>query len=408
MDLTKPIDITAVQAAVKKHQDLLVSIRDKEASKLLSLFAPMPGVKDSITIGRTELGSVSRGYTGVFLGQLKSGKIVPRTLTVRPVVMEMDDEPERYRRWYLGDIAGGIVPNSHPFEIWLNNYGIQCASEDLAAALLTAKYDATKLADGVQYAFDGPLTIVQAEITAGNIAVAKGNMYATGALTRANCGDKLLAMWRSRSESFRSAKSEMWISGDVMDLYTDWLEDQGVHVTGTLGEAADETTYLRNTQKMVKLVVVPYMPEGSQFVQLMMPRTIFYGFDNNADMKQLNPFASGNPYHYTAVGKYVIGFQYVSIHPLIYCCNDQPISPVNITVEDTLSVAKDATADLGVISNSPGAITYASSDTSKATVSDEGVVTGVAAGSATITITQAAFNTYPAVTKTVTVTVTGE
>ena len=141
---------------------------------------------------------------------------------------------------------------------------------------------------------------------------------------------------------------------------------------------------------------------------MMMPRTIFYGFDNNADMKQLNPFASGNPYHYTAVGKYVIGFQYVSIHPLIYCCNDQPISPVNITVEDTLSVAKDATADLGVISNSPGAITYASSDTSKATVSDEGVVTGVAAGSATITITQAAFNTYPAVTKTVTVTVTGE
>lgn len=408
MDLTKPIDITAVQAAVKKHQDLLVSVRDKEASKLLSLFAPMPGVKDSVVIGRTELGSVSRGYTGVFLGQLESGKIVPRTLTVHPVVMEMDDEPERYRRWYLGDIAGGLIPNSHPFEIWLNNYGIQCASEDLAAALLTAKRDETKLAQGIQHAFDGPLTIVQAEITAGNIAAAKGNMFATGELTRANVGDKLLAMWRSRPKSFRDKPSEMWISSDVMDLYTDWLEDQGVHVTGTQGEASDETAYLRNTQKKVKLVVVPYMPEGSQFVQLMLPRTIFYGFDNNADMKQLKPFFSGNPYHYTAAGKYVIGFQLVSIHPLIYCCNDQPISHTAISVEDTLSVAKDATADLGVISNSPGAITYTSSDTTKATVSDNGVVTGVAAGSATITISQAAFNTYPAATKTVTVTVTGE
>ena len=405
MDLTKPIDITAVQDAVKRHQDLLVSIRDKEASKLLSLFAPMPGIKDSIVLGRTELGSVSRGYTGKFLGQLESGKIVPRTLKVYPVVMEMEDEPERYRRWYLGDVAGGIIPNTHPFEIWLHNYGIDCASEDLAAALLTAKRDETKLKDGVQYAFDGPLTIIQAEIAAGNIAVAKGNRYATGALTRANVGTKLLEMWRSRKKSFRDKQSEMWISSDVMDLYVDWLEDQGVHVTGTQGEATQETAYLRNTAKKVKLVEVPYMPEGSQFVMLMMPRTIFYGYDKDSDMKQLKPFASGNPYMYTAVGKYVIGFQLVSIHELIFCCNDQPISPNTLDAVTPLAVTANATADIEFTTNSPGALTFTSSDTSKATVDDEGKVTGVAEGTATITIAQAAFNTFPAATKTVTVNV---
>ena len=325
MDLTKPIDITAVQAAVKKHQDLLVSIRDKEASRLLSLFAPLPGVKDSITIGRTELGSVSRGYTGEFLGQLKSGRIKPRTLIVHRVVMEMDDEPERYRRWYLGDIAAGNIPNTHPFELWLNNYGIQCASEDLAAALLCAMRNENKLKDGVQYSFDGPLTIVEKEIADGNISVAKGNMYATGELTRANVGTKLLEMWRSRPKSFRDKVSEMWISSDVNDLYVDWLEDQGVHVTGTTGEATQETKYLRNTGGKVRLVEVPYMPANSQFVQLMLPRTIFYGFDKNSDMNHLNPFPSGNPYHYTATGSYVIGFQLVSINPLIYCCNERPI-----------------------------------------------------------------------------------
>ncbi len=405
MDLTKPIDITAVQSAVKKHQNLLVSIRDKEASNLLKLFALLPGIKDSITIGRTELGSVSRGYTGTFLGQLEAGKIVPRTLTVHPVVMEMDDEPERYRRWYLGDVAGGIIPNSHPFEIWLNNYGVSCASEDLAAALLTAKRDATKLAQGVQYAFDGPLTILQAEITANNIAVAKGNMYQTGALSRANVGDKLLAMWRSRKKSFRDKQSEMWISSDVMDLYVDWLEDQGVHITGTTSEATEETTFLRNTSKKVRLVVVPYMPEGSQFVQLMMPRTWFYGFDKNSDMNQLKPFASGNPYHYTATGKYVIGFQIVSINELIFCCNDQPISPNSLSVNATLAVTAGETGALSVETNSPGAITYSSSDETVATVSNKGVVTGVGAGTATITVAQAASNTFPAATKTVAVTV---
>lgn len=325
MDLTKPIDITAVQGAVKKHQDLLVAIRDKEAERLLSLFGSIPGVKDSIVIGRTELGSVSRGYTGEFLGQLKSGAIKPRTLTVFRVVMEMDDEPERLRRMYIADVDGKIIPNTHPFEIWLNNYCIQCASEDLAAALLCAMRNENKLKDGVQFAFDGPLTIVEKEIAAGNISVAKGNMYATGELTRANVGDKLLAMWRSRPRSFRNKPSEMWVSSDVMDLYTDWLEDQGVHVTGTTGEAASETAYLRNTQGKCRLVEVPYMPEESQFVQLMLPRTIFYGFDKSSDMKQLMPFASGNPYHYTATGSYVIGFQLVSIDKLIYCCNDRAI-----------------------------------------------------------------------------------
>ncbi len=325
MDPTKPIDITGVIGAVKKHQDLLVSVRDKDAAALLSLFASIPGVKDSIVIGRTELGSVSRGYTGEFLGQLKSGAIKPRTLKVYRVVMELEDEPERLRRTYIAEVYGHIVPNTHPFEVWLNNYGIQCASEDLAAGLLCAMRNEAKLKDGVQYAFDGPLTIVEKEIAAGEISVAKGNMYTTGILTRANVGDKLLAMWRSRPKSFRDKPSEMWISSDVMDLYTDWLEDQGVHVSGTTGEATDETTYLRNTGKKVKLVEVPYMPEGCQFVQLMEPRTIFYGFDKSSDMKQLLPFASGNPYHYTATGSYLIGFQLVSINKLIYCCNDQPI-----------------------------------------------------------------------------------
>ncbi|MBR4533097.1 MAG: Ig-like domain-containing protein [Bacteroidaceae bacterium] len=108
---------------------------------------------------------------------------------------------------------------------------------------------------------------------------------------------------------------------------------------------------------------------------------------------------------YTAVGKYVIGFQLVSIHELIFCCNDQPISPNTLDAVTPLAVTANATADIEFTTNSPGALTFTSSDTSKATVDDEGKVTGVAEGTATITIAQAAFNTFPAATKTVTVNV---
>lgn len=141
MDLTTPIDIQAVIGAVKKHKDLLVTLDAEEAGDILKHFTPIPGVKDSITLGRTTLGKISHKYTGHFVGQVSNGKIVPRTLKVYPCVMEMDDEPERYRRTYITEVKGGLYPKEHPFEIWLNNYGIKCASKELHDVILIAKYD---------------------------------------------------------------------------------------------------------------------------------------------------------------------------------------------------------------------------------------------------------------------------
>lgn len=85
----------------------------------------------------------------------QNGQIVPRTLTVYPVVMEMQDEPERYRRWYLSEIAGGLDPNRHPFEIWLNNYGVKSAQAELHDNLLTAEYNASSATNAISDAFDG-------------------------------------------------------------------------------------------------------------------------------------------------------------------------------------------------------------------------------------------------------------
>lgn len=78
MDLTTPIDITAVQTAVRAHGNLLVTIQSLAAAEILKHFTAMPGIRDSYTLGRTELGSISRKYTGIFKGQVRSGKIVPR------------------------------------------------------------------------------------------------------------------------------------------------------------------------------------------------------------------------------------------------------------------------------------------------------------------------------------------
>ena len=139
MDFKAPIDITAVLTAVKKHKDILKAVDKLDASEVLRHFTPVPGITDSLELGKVEGGSISGKYTGKFTAGKYLGKIVPRRLVVRPVVMEMSDEPERYRRTYIAEVPG-TLRKEHPFELWLINHGHELASNDLLFAIFTAKY----------------------------------------------------------------------------------------------------------------------------------------------------------------------------------------------------------------------------------------------------------------------------
>lgn len=327
MDYTTPIDITAVLEAVREHQDLLVTLDAEQAGDILQHFTPMPGVTDSITLGRTTLGKISHKYTGQFLGQLAAGKIVPRTLVVYPCVMEMSDEPERYRRAYITEVKGGLDPNSHPFEVWLNNYGIKSASKELHDVILTAKYDADSKKTSLADSFDGPLTIIQKGITNGDISDANGNLYkGMETLTAANIGTELLKMYRAIPQTMKKYEVQMHISVDLGEMYDDWLDAQGTLITGSGAETAGQQ-YLRNTNHKCKLIRMSGMPEGSQFVWITIKENQFYGYDKESDMNTIKPFNSGNPYLYTAAGKYVLGFQFATFDKSLFLCNNKPIVP---------------------------------------------------------------------------------
>lgn len=195
MDFKQPIDITAVLTAVKKHKDILKAVDKLDASEVLKHFTPVPGITDSLELGKVEGGSISSKYTGKFTAGKYLGKIVPRRLVVRPVVMEMSDEPERYRRTYIAQVPG-TLRKEHPFELWLINHGHELASNDLLFAIFTAKYSADEAKTDIQDSFDGVGTIVSEGEAVGDISSTEGNVYATGELTRADIGEKLLEMWR--------------------------------------------------------------------------------------------------------------------------------------------------------------------------------------------------------------------
>ena len=66
MDFKAPIDITTVLTAVKKHRDILKAVDKLDASEVLKHFTPVPGITDSLELGKVEGGSISSKYTGKF------------------------------------------------------------------------------------------------------------------------------------------------------------------------------------------------------------------------------------------------------------------------------------------------------------------------------------------------------
>lgn len=343
MNLKQPIDITAVNDYLRKYQKELIALDKNDANEFLQHLTPYPGITDSVELSRVEGGKISSRYNGVFIGNTNLGKIVPRRLIVRPVVAEMDDEPERYRRAYITEVPGELR-KKHPFEGWIIQHGINIASDDLYNAAITSKYNASSEDNkGIETAFDGLGTIFEQEKEESRISFSAGNVFPTGEITRANVGDKLLEMWRSMPNTFRKKKNiKMFISGTISDMYQDWLKDESVVL---INDDPKTKKILRGTDGKCELVVINNLPENSQFVLLTTKNNVFYGFDKASDFRSMAPVEAGKPYHFTAAMKYVIGFQIASVHKSELCVNDQPLFPdTKGSVKITIDTAEAITA----------------------------------------------------------------
>lgn len=327
-DLTKPIDITKVNQAVYDHEDLLVTLDTMAAANVLQHFTPMSGITNSIMLGKTSVGAVSRKYTGTFQGEVSKGAIEPRELKVWACVMEMLDEPEKYRRAYITEVKGGLT--THPFEIWLINYGIKAASQDLHNVLCTAKRDDSAGKTAIGDSFNGYGTILQSEITASKITTALGNKCATGVFTRADIGDQLLEMWRKMPLTFRDKPNQkLHISADAGDMYDDWMEDHGIMVIGNGAESAGQK-FLRNTGNRLEIVRHTDFPAGSSFAFITDKSNLIYGYDSDSDFSSMRATdKEGGVYQFAAAGKYVFGMQFRSIDKSELMVNEQPITPAS-------------------------------------------------------------------------------
>jgi hypothetical protein len=105
----------------------------------------------------------------------------------------------------------------------------------------------------------------------------------------------------------------------------------------------------------------------------------------------------------------VTGAEYfdLDLYELGGVVSTDPVNPA-LTVPESITVGKGKTEKIAFTTNSDGEMSFVSADPSIATVAEDGTVTGVTAGSTTVTVSVTATQNYKAASATVAVTVTGD
>lgn len=233
------------------------------------------GVAGDETVGALGSGAEVRPYkTDKNAGD--SSRIVARTLTT-----------------YLGD----VLEEFDPYILFTTVYGEQFSdktqrkdadivrdlclamaksvSKKLGAALFNAVRDAV---NGTTTAtlFNGFGTIAAAEITAGNIAVAKGNYMTTAAITASNVGDVLKSIYDNASEELQEAANlKLFVPKAVKILYDDWFL---AHFGAVSYNAAYGRKYLHGTDDHCEIVALSGL-KNSPYIYLSTKENMLVGCD---------------------------------------------------------------------------------------------------------------------------------
>lgn len=232
------------------------------------------GVAGDETVGAIGSGAEVRPYKTSKNAQ-DTGRIIARTLTT-----------------YLGDVLEEFDPNI----LFTTVYGEQFSDKtvrdeaeivrDLSLAMAksvskklgAALFSAVRNPDGTTTStlFNGYSTIAAAEITAGNIAVAKGNYMTTAAITSSNVGDVLKGIYDNASEELQDASNlKMFIPKAVKNLYDDWFL---AHFGAVSYNAAYGRKYLHGTDDKCEIVSLPGL-KNSPYIYLTTKENMLVGCD---------------------------------------------------------------------------------------------------------------------------------
>lgn len=210
------VNITALQQYCEEHKSELLMLAVTSTQEMMQHFNVIPGIKDKYVLTTLEMKKLLKPYAKDWNATDDKADLVPRTLRVEVGQVELEEEPMKYRKTYLGKLMKtGVNPDDHPFEKdFLEAISRQVSADINDDLVMFGERDAagTDPAD----VNDGFLTIVAAEITALNLTP-----ITTGAIDSTNGVGKLKTMYRAIPKGYRRRTVNMYVSYETYDAYCD-------------------------------------------------------------------------------------------------------------------------------------------------------------------------------------------
>lgn len=290
---TNATDIAALQQYAEKYGKglLKIAVTDNQVFQVLDVVA---GIKDKFTMTTLRFQNLLKPYKRDWNPATDKANLKPRTLRVEIGQIELEEEPLAYRKTYLGHIMKkGVNPADHPFEKdFLEGIARQAAADFNDVTAFWGIHDSA--GSGPADVNDGIFTIIDAEITATNISVAKLNMINTSAIDSTNAVAKLKEFYRSAcaiNPALRGKEVNLMISHDIMDAYNDNYQSEN----GALPyNKKFEHTMLEGSGNKCSLVPMTGMGTTKRII-LTVPWNISVGTDLESDQESVTVFNPGNP-----------------------------------------------------------------------------------------------------------------
>ena len=262
------------KSAVQYQKEILI-MPVIGAYETLKHMTPLPGSR-----GRVVMGSLGGD---IELGPYDPSRVDNSSVSVDARTLEV----------FLGSVVKKFDPN----EAWQTVYGsLLTQGEELKQVDMTqqvlfylAAQLGKKLNESVFSAkrndagtttkdlFDGFDSITEKEITAGNIATAKKNLYEFGAaFTHQNACDLLKAFYWAASDELQSRPTKMYIPVNVMNAYT---EDYQQIVGAVPYNQQYQKTFLEGSNNLCELVPL-VSKKGSNYIHLAPQGNMVYGYGN--------------------------------------------------------------------------------------------------------------------------------